>query len=103
MKTLQKEVELPEYAQKRIYWNKEGSGTGVVLVGYCPDTLAYFLAMYEEAKKTFPQLKMNDCTCSKVHTSNCIKGFTVLLFNVSGEKREYAGWDSWNMSIDFLF
>jgi hypothetical protein len=39
------------YARKRIYQPKNSDrAVGVILVGYCPDTLAYFNAIFEEAR-----------------------------------------------------
>lgn len=95
-------IKCPEHRQKRIYWG-EGRNAGVILVGYCPDTLAYFQALANEAKKDFPDIDDGEIICSQVTRSSSIHGFTVILFTVPGEKREVAGWDSCDGCVDFGF
>jgi hypothetical protein len=93
-------IVLPSYAQKRIYAGGDGA-TACVLVGYCPDTLAYFQVMFEEAKKSFPELTASDVTCAKVTSSPSIKGFTIILFEC--DKKPVDGWDYYDSQIDFHF
>ena len=76
-------VTLPRHTTKHISWNKDGNScSAFILIGYCPDTLAYFQAMAEKLKETFPQVKDEDITCGKVTQSDCIKGFTVIMVTV---------------------
>lgn len=98
-------VEFPQHAKKRIYWGdgKAGSGRGVILVGYCPDTLAYFNALAAEAKKSFPDLTDDDIACGRVCDSPVVNQFTVIVFQVHGKKRKIAGWESYNCNIDFRY
>ncbi len=100
-------MKYPNHAQKRIYWGKKPSAergaAACILVGYCPDTLDYFLALYEEAKKSFPDLKIGDVTCGKVTQSSSVKSFTLIIFNIPGEKRTVDGWDDWDMDLNFNY
>lgn len=64
--------------------------TGVILVGYCPDTLAYFNALYHHAKRSFRKLTQDSATCGKVTKSPSVQGFTLLLFNATEFLR---GWE----------
>lgn len=96
-------IKLPEHTQKRIYWNKDSTGgVACILVGYCPDTLAYFRAMFKLAKKSFPDLIEEECTCGKVSRSSSIQGFTLLLFHLESRKFEIDGWDNFG-PIDFNY
>jgi hypothetical protein len=83
---------VPEYKQRRIYWFKTG-GIAFILVGYCPDTLDNFLALFNDARKTFPGLRLEDISCGKVSKSNTIYGFTLIRFDVKGPRKKYRGWD----------
>lgn len=87
------EIQLPAHTQKRIYWPEDGTGRAFILIGYCPDTLAYFQAMYAEARKSFPELRPENCTCGKVTGSRTVQGFTLLSFPLTGEKHEIEGWE----------
>ncbi len=75
--------------------------TAVILVGYCPDTLAYFNAIFDEARKSFPDLKPDQVTCSKVSKSDCVQGFTMILFRVPN--KPVKGWSYSNSHIDFNY
>lgn len=87
-------AELPGHAIKIIFWH-EGGGRAFILIGYCPDTLAYFQAMFAEAQKTFPDIRPEDVTCGKVSRSQSMYGFTLMAFDVpKTERREYVGWNS---------
>lgn len=96
-------AKLPKHTQKRIYWNKDGiGGTGFILIGYCPDSLPYFLAMAELAKRNFEDANIEDSTCGKITNSRTIKGFTLFSFKIDGNKRKVKGWADWtNIGIDF--
>lgn len=63
----------------------DGTFTGQfgILIGYCPDTLECFQAMYEAAKKSFPALTPGDVTCGRVTQSSYNKGFTLILFQAT--------------------
>lgn len=80
---------------------KEATAKAVILVGYCPDTLAYFNAMFDEAKKTFPDLHPGGVTCGKVLESSYVKGFTVILFDVPNKPHE--GWTYYDSNLDFRY
>ena len=93
-------AKVPDHAQFKLYLqneiNERGQYTdklrkngddysviGVILVGYCDDTLAYFNALFNAAKKSFPELTEKEFTCGKVRSSPCYKGFTVVEFNAT--------------------
>lgn len=95
-------MKAPKHTEARIYWHKEGS-RAFVLVGYCPDNLEYFLALYEWARERFPKLKRKDCNCGKIIKSGSIQGYTFLSFPVSGEMRDIPNFDNFTSSIDFNF
>lgn len=98
---------VPKHAQRRIYLHnqidqKTGQytdklvmsgddfvATGVILVGYCPDTLDYFRALYRHAKEAFPLLEECEVTCGKVKKSDSIDGYTVLVFGLTNH---LSGW-----------
>ncbi len=90
------------YALKRIYAPKDRvSATACILVGYCPDTLAHFQAIYEEAKKSFPHLTPEMVTCGKVHESSYVKGFTLVIFDCP--RKKVKGWEYYESGIDFYW
>lgn len=67
---------IPKHAQKHVYWESDGqTGTAFIIVGYCPNTLPYFLGLYEEAIKDFPNLQMADIRCGKLSESRWHKKF----------------------------
>lgn len=88
--------------QKRLY-TKGTPAKGVILVGCCDDSLANFKQMVEIARETFPTLKDEDVTCSKVTQSRNVKGFTVILFDVPDGKTIAEGWDVWEGFLDFYW
>lgn len=93
----------PKYTQRRIVWNKEGKGgTAILLVGYCPDTLPYFLGLALDLKARIPEANIQEATCAKVSKSMSVYGFTLLMAPVPGEKRVIKGFDEWG-SIDFNY
>ena len=72
-----------------------------ILVGYCPDTLNYFLALFDKAKESYPELTLGEVTCSKVKKSSWCEGFTLITFPVKSKAR---GWNIENPDcMDFLF
>jgi len=91
-------VTLPKHVERYVTWQNNQSHA-YYLVGYCPDTLAYFQALFEDAKKTFPDLDAKDCTCSKVRRSSSKDGFTYFGFPINGPKREIKGFGE--RDIDF--
>lgn len=94
-------VELPDHAQKRIY---KASRRACILVGYCPDTLAYFDALFIEAKKSFPWLKAENATCGKVTNSHSVQGFTLLTFLLPDDAPlDVEGWSIREGHIDFHY
>jgi hypothetical protein len=106
----------PSYVKKIVQWrddkvadNFEGEekvegGWIYLLVGYCPDTLPYFLGMVKEAQKTFPDLDLTDVVFGKVKESNWCKGFTLLHASISGPKRAIKGYVEYKREhIDFRY
>ena len=101
-------ITLPAHAQRRIYWSQQqGSkrwvGTAFILVGYCPNTLAYFQVMFDDAQKTFRTLNAAHVTCGQVTRSSSIQGFTLITFPVIGPRKEYKGWGSYEGNVDFTY
>ena len=93
----------PKHTQRRIVWHKDGkSGTAIMLVGYCPDTLPYFLGLAEDLMKCIPEADLQEATCAKVSKSDCIQGFTVLMAPVPGPKRVIKGFEEYD-SINFNY
>ncbi len=88
--------------RKHIYWRKDMSSSGKgkmfanvhLLVGYCPTTIAYFQALAEELRKTFPEAKDEDLYCGQVTKSHSVDGFTLLRWNAEIDKKEYKGFAS---------
>lgn len=63
-----------------------------LLVGYCPNTLAYFQKMAEELRKTFPEAKDEDITCSMADRSSSVNRHTIISWRgklAPGEYPEY--------------
>jgi len=92
----------PKHTKKRIYWNKEGTSANVfLLVGYCPETLEYYDALYKEAKKDFPNLKKEEVQCGRVTKSNTIQGYTLIRFYIhSTKKRKIPGYAEYSYQSD---
>ena len=89
------------HANKVIYWNeKDRCGQAFILVGYCPNTLNYFSALFEEAKKSYPELSMGEVTCSEVRKSDWCKGYTLITFSVN---KKAEGWWVRSSEPDFWF
>ena len=95
-------MKIPKHTEGRVYWNESEGGHVFLLVGYCPDTLAYFTALYEHAKKTFPDLKSEDVTCGKIQKSRDIYGFTFIKFPIAGKRRDIEGYTE-RREIDFSY
>ena len=91
--------------RKFVEWNKKDgeviSGTAVLMVGYCPDTVPYFLAMGEMILQDFPDADPNQMTCAKVRESHYVHGYTVILAPIKGPKRDVKGWDE--SHVDFTY
>lgn len=94
-------MDCPKHRQKRIYWH-DGKGVAVILVGYCPDTLAYFNAMTEEARKDF-EIDDENVTCGRVRRSSSVQLFTYIMFDIDGPPRDVKGWDSYDRCVDFEY
>ncbi len=91
-------ADLPSHVQKFVIWRTNGDNALVYLVGYCPDTLAYFLGMFLDAQKVMPGISPDDAMCTKVKQSDCHQGFTMMIIAFSGPKRDIPGFKecSWN-------
>ena len=84
-----KPAELPAHTKRFVVWQNDSSGgTLVYLVGYCPDTLAYYMGMFLDAQKYVADVDPNTAICGKVTKSISCKSHTLCLINVSGPKRE---------------
>lgn len=93
----------PKHTRRRIVWNKdENGGKAILLVGYCPDTLPYFLGLAQDLKERIPEANLNEAICAKVSKSDYLYGFTVLLAPVDCKKRNIEGFDEYK-SIDFNY
>ena len=102
MSKLSTTVTCPPHASKIIYWDKKDKrGRAFILVGYCPNTLDYFLALFEEAKKSYPELTLGEVTCSKVKESGGYKGFTLITFSVKTKAKGWTVGEYANMDIRF--
>jgi hypothetical protein len=87
---------------KFIYWNRE-TPVGEkgkcfahihLMVGYNQGTIADYLEMAAELRKTFPQAKDSDIQCTHVTKSCSCEGFTLIHFNAVVEGKNYTkeGW-----------
>lgn len=93
----------PKHVIKDIYVFEQ-SAKAFMFVGYCSQTLDYYLALYEEALKSFPYLKLTDCECGRVTKSSSRCGFTILTFNLklSQVTKKIKGWNTYNKEyLDF--
>lgn len=92
-----KSVKVPKHARKYVYWKPGGpmvdGGVLVYLVGYCPDTLSYFIAMFRDASKSVPNLDASTAICGKVKRSDSVAGFTIMMIDVDGPKRTIEGFE----------
>ena len=86
----------PKYTQKYVLWN-ENQGKVFLLVGYCPDTLPYFLGLAQELMNDIPDVKPEEITFGKVKDSGWAKGFTLVEASIKGPKRNIPGYSerSW--------
>ena len=83
------ETTVPEHTRRYVVWNDSGThGRMVLLVGYCPDTLDYFRALFDDAKRAVPEVREADATCGKVTSSKSVKSFTLMVVKIDGPKRE---------------
>jgi hypothetical protein len=107
---------------KRIYWGSKtdketGRFTGELdtpvdgkhrcsvhlLVGYCPQTIPYYLEMIKELRKTFKGAKIADIGCHQVRQSDCVKGYTLIVWNGLLEHKEYAGYYASLKGCDYYY
>lgn len=87
-----KPATLPKHTQRFVVWDRPNDGGRLVyLVGYCPDALSYYLAMFMDAQKVVPEINAGDTLCSKVSKSCCCQGFTLMLIDIAGPKRKIEG------------
>lgn len=81
-----------DHAVKYIYPNSDKPslvGQAHILVGHCPDTLEYYHKLAEILRKDFPDAEDSEIGCHKIHTSDRVKGFTLLAWT---PKREVVIW-----------
>lgn len=96
----------PDYTQRYVIWHANEPQTAppgvshtttteggqlIVLVGYCPDTLAWFAGMFADMQAACPDVNAERAICTKVRESSCRKGFTLLLADIKGEPRDIPG------------
>lgn len=67
------------------------SGNAYIWPNHYHHGLASFIEMFLEAKKAFPELKIEDCECRTVVQSSWCKGMPVLTFSVEADI-EREGW-----------
>lgn len=78
----------PKYTTRHVIWNENGEGGHLVLlVGYCPGTLSYFLGLFLEAAHAVPGLDPAKAICAKVQRSATIQGYTMLKVPIKGKRR----------------
>lgn len=82
-------------AQKFIDWNGD-KGHAYLIVGYCPDTLAYFKRLFKEAKKDYPEITEEEVICGKIRNSIRWNSYTIIIFPVTRKNPKYRDW-----KIDF--
>ena len=91
--------EPPEHTERHVVWNSIGHGGRLVMrVGYCPDTLGYFLGLFQDAQKVVPDIRPEEAICSKVKKSDSCQSFTLMIIPIKGPKRPVEGFTecSWN-------
>lgn len=92
--------------RKRIYQYQHGDrkvSIGVILVGYCPDTLLNFMALFQIAQRDFPKIKMENVNCGKVTKSDTIKGYTLILFEIHSKFTIPDKWDVCDYPLNFNY
>lgn len=78
---------LPKHTKKYIVQDNNGIGVKLVyLVGYCPDTLAYYNAFFKDAQKHFENLDSTTAICGKVRKSVCCQDFTLMIIPIENKK-----------------
>lgn len=87
-------MKLPEHTRRYVIWGKDGGSRLVYLVGYCPDSLEYFQAMFNDAKQVVPDINAAETICGKVQKSRSCQGFTLMLIAIHGSKRDIPGFKS---------
>jgi hypothetical protein len=100
MRTI-KSTEPPRYTTKEVAWHENGNGTLILKVGYCPDTLTYFLGLAQQVLKDVPEAKIEDAICGKVTKSDYCQGFTLMLVPVPGPKRKIKGYRPGRIDFNF--
>ena len=86
-------VKVPAHTTKHIMWATDGkSAVAYMLVGYCQTTLAYYRALFVEARRSFPQLSAEEFECRQVRNSATVHGHTLALWKVAGPPRDIPGW-----------
>jgi len=79
---------LPTHIERYVIWNKSANGGKLItLVGYCPDTLAYYKLFFEDAQESVPEIREDLAICGKVQASLSKKNFTLMVIPIEGEKR----------------
>lgn len=80
---------VPKQTEKYVEWDDEvGQGRIIILCGYCPDSIKYFLAFFELAKSIDQTVCPEETICSKVQKSDRRQGFTMLLAQIKGPRRD---------------
>lgn len=85
---------------KYIYWrpdldvDKKGQMYANVhmLVGYNGATVADFMKMADELRKTFPQATNDKIVGGKVFKSTSVYGYTIITWSAHIPKGKYPGW-----------
>jgi len=83
--------EPPKHTKKYVVWNND-NGTVVLLVGYCPDTLPYFMGLTNMLLTDFPKIDLNEIVFGKVRNSSWAKGFTIVTAKIEGPRRKIPGY-----------
>jgi hypothetical protein len=93
---------IPEHAEKYVKWRDDGKfGWAYIVVGYCPDELAYFIGLAQELAKDIPEVNPGKVTCSKITVSSTMKGFTIAIARLAIPKREIPGYTERSMDFNY--
>lgn len=93
----------PRHTRRVVIWNTNNEdGIAMLLVGYCPQELAYYLGLAREFLKTFPDANVGAMGCHQITRSHNVKGFTLAILPIKGPKRDIPGYDVWS-GIDFNY
>jgi hypothetical protein len=105
-------AEPPQHTKRIVVWHTDDQdhskfteGAHIyVIVGYCPDTVPYFMGLLEDTMARLPEINLNDINFGKVTNSRWCKGFTLLAGTIPGKRRDLDGfgemtWDTLDLGF----